>query len=265
MSIAKQLRHLLLILRAVAWNTFRVAVRNKVFLALFVVAIGLMAFGLVLGAMSLHHEVRVATNISLFATTVFGAAMAIYMSVSLFYAELEKRTIYTLLSKPVRRWQFLLGKYLGTVFTLILIVGLLALAGIGLVAIQGGQPSGAFGIAYLLIGCQLAVVSAIATLFVSFSRPLLSGLFATGVFILGHLHDQIGGVADMLDSAVVDALIGFLQTVIPDLAALNISTAVVHDLPVPMDYATAGVRYAVLYSALTLSAAMFLFHQRDLE
>jgi ABC-type transport system involved in multi-copper enzyme maturation permease subunit len=265
MTPTARLRHTFRILGSVAWNTFRVAVRNKVFLALFFVAIALMAFGLVLGAMSLHHEARVATNLCLFATTVFGAAMGIYMSVSLFYAELEQRTIYTILSKPVSRWQFILGKYLGTLFTLTIIVGLLAAVGAGLLAVQNAPLSAQFFTAFALILGQLAIISAAAMLFVSFSRPLLSGLFATGIFVLGHLNDQIGQIRTLTDAAMFRRLVDALQIAIPDLAALNIATAVVHELPVTWSYISSAAAYSLLYAGFSLVLAMVLFQRRDLD
>jgi len=250
---------------AIALNTFREAVRNKIFAALLVFAGGVLAFSLVLGAMSLHNEVRVATNVGLYASTVFSMIITVYVSINLLHTEIENRTIYTILSKPVRRWHFLLGKYLGIVSLDIAIVILLFGISAGLRSLQGGAITWTFGWAYLLILCQLLIVTALSLLFASFSTPLLSGLLAAGVFLLGHLHDQLELITSFFDMKLVHQLVDALAVLLPNLSSLTIATELVHDVAVPTTYLLHAGWYAVSYAAVILVGAMLIFSHRDLR
>ncbi|MFB6350216.1 MAG: ABC transporter permease [Bradymonadaceae bacterium] len=249
---------------AIATNTFREAVRNKIFGALLLFAGGVMAFSLVLGAMSLHNEVRVATDVTLFASTVFSVIITVYTSITLLQSEIDRRTIYTILSKPVRRWQFVIGKFAGIVLLAAVVVIVLFGVSAGLRLYQGGDLPVAYAWAFVLIFCQLLIVAPISLMFASFSSPLLSGLFTIGLFILGHLHSQLEAVASFADIDLADYLIEGLQVLIPNLASLNIATEVVHGISVPATYLLHAGWYTVSYGSLVLTLAIAIFSFRDL-
>lgn len=249
---------------AIARNTFREAIRNKILGALLLCAAGVMAFSLVLGAMSLHHEVRVATDVGLFASTVFAMLITVYVSINLVQTEIERRTIYTILSKPVRRWQFLLGKFLGILLLVGAILLLLFAVSAGLRLFQGGAVTLPFAWSYLLVFFQMMIVASISLLFASFSSPLLSGLLSAGVFVAGHLHSQLELVADFFEIEAVRTTVGFLEFVVPNLSSMNTATEVVRDIPIPPTYLLNAAWYTASYSALVLLLAMLIFQRRDL-
>ncbi len=249
---------------AIATNTFREAVRNKIFGALLAFAAAVLAFSLVLGAMSLHHEVRVAVDVALYATTLFSMIITVYVSINLLHTEIERRTIYTILSKPVRRWQFVLGKYLGIALLDVAITVLLFGLASGLIVMQGGEITSTLVWAFALILLQLLIVISISLLFASFSTPLLSGLLAGGLFLLGHLHPQLEMVRSYFESALVERLVTVLEYLLPNLASLNLATEIVHDISVPPSYLLHAGWYALSYSAVTLFLAIAIFSQRDL-
>lgn len=249
---------------AIAVNTFREAVRNKIFGALTVFAVAVLASSLVLGALSLHNEVRVASDIGIFASTVFSMILTVYVSINLLHTEIDRRTIHTILSKPVRRWQFLLGKYLGILALMAVIVGLLGAATAGLVVIQGGTVGPELAWAFTMIFFQLLIVAAISLLFASFSSPLLSGLLSVGIFVLGHLHHQLSMVREFFEASVLRETIGVLQWLLPELSSLNLSVEVVRSLPIPASYVGAAAWYTFSYTAVVLALAMFVFSRRDL-
>lgn len=250
---------------AIAANTFREAVRNKIFAALLVFAGGVLAFSLVLGAMSLHNEVRVATNVGLYASTLFSMIITVYVSINLLHTEIANRTIYTILSKPVRRWQFILGKYFGIILLDVAIVLLLFGVSAGLRSLQGGEITPVFGWAYFLILCQLLIITAISLLFASFSTPLLSGLLAAGLFLLGHLHAQLELVKSFFDMPAIHRLVDVLGYAIPNLNSLTIATEIVHEMTVPTSYLIHAGWYTISYSAVVLFFAIVIFSQRDLR
>lgn len=249
---------------AIVINTFREAVRNKIFGALLLFAVAIMLFSLVLGAMSLHNEVRVATDTTLFASTLFSMVLTVYVSINLIYTEIERRTIYTILSKPVRRWQFLVGKMLGILLLMAAIVTVLCLISGGLRVTQGGTFPLALVWSYVLIFFQLVIVAAISLLLATFSTPLLSGLLSAGVFLLGHLHGQFEQVREFFDSPVSHRLIDVLEVILPDLASMNLSAEIVRQMTVPASYLASAAWYTLSYTAVVLAGAILIFNRRDL-
>lgn len=251
-------------LRAIAVNTFREALRNKIFGALLLFAAAVIVFGIALGAMSVHNEVRVISDVSLFASTLFTMVITVYVSINLLQTEIDRRTIYTILSKPIRRWQFLLGKFLGIALLMVSIVALLYGLSAGLRYVQGAAPTPAFTWAFVLIYLQLLIVSAVALFFASFSSPLLSGLLTVGIFVLGHLHDQLTLVRSFFEARIVRRLIDAVAFVLPNLTSLNVATEVVHEFPLPIGYLAHAAWYALSYTVVVLVFAMMIFARRDL-
>jgi len=111
---------------AIALNTFREAVRSKVLYAILFFAVLLILLSLAFGELSLYEQERVNKDLGIVVITVFGALIAIYTGISLLFKELDKKTIYTIVSKPIHRWQFLLGKYLGILLTLAVELGIMS-------------------------------------------------------------------------------------------------------------------------------------------
>src|ERR1700733_7097601 len=103
----------------VAVNTFRESVRDRVLYNLIFFALVMIAAAVIVGKISIGVEHEVIINLGLTAISLFGLVMAIFIGVGLVYKEIEKRTLYSLLAKPVRRWQFLTGKYAGLLLTLV--------------------------------------------------------------------------------------------------------------------------------------------------
>lgn len=250
---------------AIAFNTFREAVRNKVFGSLVFVAVLLMAASLALGEMSLHEELRVTRDLTLFASTVFAAAITIYSSITLLYTEIEQRTIYTILSKPIRRWQFITGKFGGIVLLVVCILGLLYAISAGLIALQGGAISATLGWAYGSLLLQMMIVAAVALFLASFSSPLLSGMITAAIVIAGHLFSHLEQAQRMLEEAgnPLAFVIETLQFVLPNLESLNLSTELTYTIPIPAAYALTAGWYTVSYTAIVLVLAMIIFARRD--
>ena len=122
----------------------------------------------------------------------------------------------------------------------------------------------AFGAAFVAIFLQIVVIAAISLLLASFSSPLLSGLLSVGIFLLGHLHPQLDTVQEYFDIPTFSQFFELLQFLLPNLSALNLSTEVVHQIPVSTGYIVSACWYATSYTAIVLLLAIALFAQRDL-
>src|ERR1700716_2895797 len=189
---------------AIARNAFREAVRDRVLYNLVVFALLLIAGAIFLGELSAGQEAKIIVDLGLSAILLFGVFIAIFVGVGLVYIEIERRTLYAILSKPIGRGEFLLGKYLGlclTLFVNVLIMGLgLSLA---LIFVKRGFDPLVVRIwpAIFLIYVELAILTGVAMLFSAFSSPALSALLAFFVFVIGHFSADLKTLANSLGSA----------------------------------------------------------------
>ena len=176
---------------AIALTTFREAIRRRVLYGIIAVVFLFNLAGLVLGEMSLHEEVRVARDVGLAGVSFFGSITAILLGVTLLYNELQRRTIHSIVSKPVNRFEFVLGKYAGMATTLTLLTTAFVVALLALLAARDTAIGSALTKAILLAYVEVLVVAAIAIFFSSFSSPFLSGVFSFAIFWVGRLTPEM--------------------------------------------------------------------------
>jgi Cu-processing system permease protein len=246
-----------------AANTVREAVRNKLLYTLLFFAILLIASGMLLSTLSYVERERILQDIGMAAIRIFGVAIAIFVGVGLIHKEVERRTVYTILSKPLSRTEFLLGKYVGLVLTIWMQVAIMV-AAFALVSLSVGAPLHAgHAAAFLLTGVELALVVAIATLFSSFTTPLLASLFSTSLWVVGHLTRELRdlGAGAELDS--VRQTTALLHRVLPDLESFNLTLQAAHGLPVTASDVWLPVLYAIGYVGILLLGAVAIFERRD--
>ena len=252
---------------AVSANTFREAVRHKVFGTLVFFAAGLILSSLVLGQMSLHHEQRMVRTVTLFASTLFGMIIAVYSAITLLHTEFERRTIYTILTKPIHRWQFLLGKYLGVMGLALAVLLLMAAVTALTLKLQGGAFDAGMGLAFLAIALQVMITTALAHLFATFASPLMSGFATVSLFVGGHLFDQLSVMQRLLQEQGRGGLsraLGALELVLPNLQSLNLSEEVTYGMVIPAGYTLSALWYAGSYTMVVLVLGMMIFSWRDL-
>jgi ABC-type transport system involved in multi-copper enzyme maturation permease subunit len=252
---------------AVATNTFREAVRDRVLYNLVAFALLMTAAAILVVQVSIGIEKLVVVNLGLTAVSLFGVVIAIFVGVGLVSKEIEKRTLYTILSRPVRRWEFITGKFLGLAATLcvnaaVMLVGVfLAL----LYVAHGWHKQDAWIIvAWYLVVLQLLIMTAVTLLFSSFSSPLLSAVFAFAVFVIGSLSEDLRAIAKA-SSGVVGGLTTAAAYLVPNLSSLNAIGQVAHGVPVAPRLVLFNTLYAIAYMAVALSAAVLIFQRRSLK
>ena len=254
-------------LTAVSFNTVREAMRSKVFGSLLFFAIIMIPSSMVLGEMSLHNEKRVAYDVTLFASTLFAVIISVYSSITLFYTELERRTIYTILSKPIPRWQFLVGKYLGVQMLMFVVVVFMLLLSIGVLKWQGliidQNLFFAFGTLYL----QLTITTALAHTLATVAAPLLAGFATMALFVGGNLFSQLAVIKKLMMEKENPAapLITVIEYVLPNLEALNLSRELTYQLHVPADYLLQALAYSTTYAAIVMMLGVVVFARKDLS
>jgi len=262
---------------AVALNTFREAVRNRVLYVLALFAVALMAFSIVLGELSMHEEIRIIKDLGLFGVSVVGVVIALFLGVNLLSKELDRKTVYFVIPKPLQRWEFLLGKYVGQVLTLAVLVGLMAVILAGFVIVQGGSHGVVMVRAEVLILVELMLLTAVAMLFSSFSSPYLSAMLTAALWIIGRNRGELVAFATgkKLAGTPLGTVLELVADVVPDFSALWVSGAQLGDEPgaplvsvhesfVSWGYVAEASAYGLLYAAVCLVLAMVLFARRDL-
>ncbi len=254
---------------AIALNTFRESIRNRVLYGILSVVVMVNLFGIVLGELSLNEGARVARDVGLGGIALFGAFTAIYLGVSLLYGEVNRRTIYNIVSKPIERWEFVVGKYLGIAVTLTLLVALFAASMALILTAQGIPVSTALIKAMVLNHQELLLVAAVAILFSSFSSPFLSGIFTFLVFFLGRVTPEIEQ-ATASAAAWIRWIASAALRVVPDFHMFQVSGRVsdgthvsVHGDFVSWGYVGAATGYAWLVIGMLLVASVLIFSRRD--
>jgi len=247
----------------VALNTFREAIRDRIlYLLLFFAAIGI-AFSRFLALLTVGDRVKIIKDVGLASISLFGILMAILIGTGLVYKEIDKKTIFTLMAKPIHRYQFLLGKYLGLVFTLAVMIGLMSFIFLALIFAHTLTIEWKLLIAILFIFIELCVITAVAILFSCFSTPILSSLYSLAFYLIGHLSWGMETLIAKTKPGWGKTLLKIIYTFLPDLENFNFKTEVVHNLPIPGNIYWHSSLYGFFYSLFLLALAMLIFHRRD--
>lgn len=248
---------------AIALNTFREAVRSKVLYAILFFAVMLIVLSLAFGELSLYEQERVNKDLGIVVITVFGGLIAIYTGISLLYKEIDKKTIYTIISKPIQRWQFLLGKYLGILLTLAVELTIMSVIFVAQLAIKDIELTTTLFQALALIYVEISVVAAIAMLFTTFSTPFLSGLLTASLFLLGNAHGAIRNFAEIHKSDTIRGVLKIAEVFLPDLTLFNLTQEVTYNIEVPWSYVAYATSHGLLYAGALLVISSVVFGRRD--
>jgi len=252
--------------RAVAWNTFREAIRDRILYNLVFFSLIIMGVSTFLGQLTLGKRLKIIQDVSLASMSVFGLLIAIFVGIGLVYKEIQRRTIYTLLAKPISRGQFLIGKYLGLTMTISLNVVLMSvvLFSLTLVFSEAGM-NWELSKAVFLILVELMLVTAVAVFFSTFSTPTLSAMFTLGVYVIGHFSYDLWVFAEISENRVLKYVMYAVHYLLPNLEKFNVKGLVVHGIPIATDYILWSVLYGVIYILLLLTAAGAIFQRREFK
>jgi ABC-type transport system involved in multi-copper enzyme maturation permease subunit len=252
----------------VALNTFREAVRDRVLYNLVFFALAMIAASILVGQVSIGIEEMVIVSLGLSAISVIGLLMAVFIGVGLVSKEMDKRTLYAILAKPVRRWEFLLGKFGGLLLTLT--VNTVAMAAGLFLALklvkQSGDPlEGPVLIAVYFILLKLALVVALALLFSCFTTPLLSILYTAGLYIAGLFVTDMRNFQSQTMSRALQTLLRGLSYLLPNFENFDVMASAAHGRAIPGVLIAQNTAYAALYCAVLLSAAAAILTRRNLK
>lgn len=253
---------------AIAVHTFKESVREKVLYNLVVFALLMIGAGLVLGSVSVGINDVALVNLGLSAISVFGVLIAVFIGISLVWKEMDRRTLYNVLSKPVARSEFILGKSLGLVLTLVVNTAIMTAGFYVVLWYEKGRLDAADvapleAVYFILL--QLTLVVGIALLFSTISSPALSAIFTLSLYVIGNLLGDLRTFGEQSASAVARGLSHGLSLVLPDFGALSDIAPAAHGELVPGFRIFTHSVYAVLYTVVLLSATILIFERKDLR
>src|SRR5579884_691672 len=251
----------------IAINTFREAVRDRVLYNLIGFAVLMSAAAVLVGQISIQIEKLVVINLGLTAVSLFGLVIAIFIGIGLVSKEIDKRTLYTVLSRPVRRWEFIAGKFFGLAGTLVVNTFFMAIgvfAALAYVSHHFEKSDASLLVALYFIVLQFVLITALTLFFSSFSTPVFSAVFAFWLFVIGTFAGDLRAFA-----RVTHGITRWLATgaayLVPNFSELNAITQVAHGETVPFQLVLMNTAYVLVYALVVLSAAVLIFDRRNLK
>jgi ABC-type transport system involved in multi-copper enzyme maturation permease subunit len=248
---------------AIAGITFKEAKRDRILYLLFFFAAVAIVASRVLAVLTVGDRAKIIKDVGLSSISIFGVLMAVLIGTSLVYKEIDKKTIFTLLSKPLHRAEFILGKFLGLVLTLFVMTAFMTVIFLAIVALNTSHVEGGMLVAVAYIFLELVLLTAVAILFSSFSTPILSSIFSLAFYLIGHLTWGLEPLIRKMRAGAGRTALRILYLVLPDLENFNFKTEVVHNLPIPSGIYLASLLYGLCYTAFILALAVLVFRRRD--
>ncbi len=262
----------------VAWHVFKESVRDRVLYGIAAFAVLLVATSILIGQTTAGEDVKIIKDFGLATIELAGVLMAVFVGVGLVAREIDRRSIFSLLAKPLPRWEFIVGKYAGLVLTLLvnvvamtaalyLVLAYLHWAALPVQRQAWDAPAvdPRLLIAIVMMAAELALLTAVALFFSTFSSSaLLSVVFTTGAYVTGLVSTDLRRFGDIVDvSPAVARLVATIGWMVPAFSAFDVKAQVVHGLMVPSGFVAYTLLYGVLYIAGVLAASVTVFSRRE--
>lgn len=249
---------------SIALNTFRENLREKLLYNLLIFALLLIGSSVLLTRLTVGEWDRLIIDLGLSSMNIFGVLIAIFVGISLVNKEIEKRTIYTIVSKPVPRYEFLLGKYFGLVITLFINTVVMAVGLLAVMLYLNAPITMLLFEALGLIFLEFLVVTAVALLFSTFTSATLSAIFTLAIYVVGHLSNDLKLFGEKMGE-VGKAVLNSIYYVMPNLERFNLKGQVIHHVDVSASQLVLTAVYGLSYVALLLLIASVIFQRRDFQ
>ena len=250
---------------SISLNTFRETVRDKVLYNLVLFALIMIASSYILGQISVYQEVKIIKDLGLASIAVFGSVIAIFIGIGLVSKEIDRRTLYALLPKPISRVHFILGKYLGLCLTLAVNVTIMTVGLYALLFFMTRTFEPVLLKAIYLIYCELTILTALALLFSTFTSSILSGVLTGFLYVVGHFSTDLKNLDTVVESSFLPRLMQAIYYIVPNLRNFDVKSRVVAGDPVPLSMLGYSTAYCAVYVAILLIVAALVFNRRNLK
>lgn len=247
----------------IALNTFREAIRDKLLLVLVIFGFLLMASSKIIKPLAVGEEAKIIKDLGLASIALIMTLIAILVGGRLVYKEIDKRTIYIILSKPIYRFQLLLGKYLGLMFVIFLSIVIMTGGYYVVLYFTQTQANLHLLLSVLLTYFQVSIITGLAIFFSTFVTPIASSIFTFFIYFIGHLTRDLKALAAISKSPIVKIVAEFFYYLLPNLSNFNIKGPLVHDVLINYSIIYWAILYSLLYTGALLFLASLIFRQKE--
>ena len=252
-------------IRGIAVNTFRESARNKMFYLLVFFGVLFALSSRLVSFLTIGDAMKVLKDTGLAAINFFCVLIAVFTGINLVYKEVEKKTVLAILSKPVRRDEFILGKFLGLALTLLAALGAMAAVFVAFILLNGGGFDWRIRLYFVMLFLELLVVIAISLLFSAFTTPILAFIFTVSLYLIGHLMWTYNEFKELLRTPAMKVLSEILYYLLPNLDKFNIKNEVVLGTVAGAATILYTVLYGAVYTAALLALAVLIFRRREFQ
>jgi ABC-type transport system involved in multi-copper enzyme maturation permease subunit len=248
---------------AIVENTFKEAARDRLLSTLLAIGFLLIASAKILKPLALGEEAKIIKDLGLTAITFTALLVAILVGGRLVYKEIEKRTIYIMLAKPVHRYQFIIGKYFGLLLVIFFTMTVMTGGYYLMLYITGTQATYNLLLAIMMSFFELSIITALALFFSTIATPITASLFTFIIYFISHFTRDLKAMAQISPSVIINGLCNIFYYVLPNLSNFNIRGSVVHNAIIGTTTILLSILYALIYSALILFLAAIIFQRKD--
>lgn len=249
---------------AISKNTFRETVRDRILLSAFFVIIAIIIFTLFIASISLEQSTRMIIDFSTTAIYALQIFVAIFIGSMLIYKEIERKTFYLLLPKPITQTEVIIGKCLGLTLTTTVVTLLLTAVLYGIIYLQSGHlffwP--------ILLSVFLSILEAIILILVSIlfsgiTSPILASVSTVAIFIIGHADGIFKYIFMTTKIPAVAAITKSVYYVFPNLEKFNTRNDIIHGVTPSSITVLVAILYALSYALLLLVITQITFRKKD--
>ena len=250
---------------AIAKQTLEDMLRRKVLLILLIVAVAMIALGPSVGFLSPRESSAVLRSLGLAVILIAGLLITIIAGIQVIPTEIERRTIYTVLSKPVERYEFILGKWLGGLATVFVMIAAMGVVFLGVLRVKEGFFSFDMTQGVVMTFFQMMLLGAMAIFFSTFATPVVNFFLSFGIFMLGNMSVVTESLTKNPNPAtkIVANIVHFL---LPNFGNFNIQNKLIHpEVTITNQnvFIMQNVVYALIYSSVLLILAILVFDRRE--
>lgn len=246
-----------------ALNTYKEVIRDRILYGLVMFAFLLIGMSLAAGQLSFAEQARISANFGLTAIHLTAVALAIFVGSTLVYKEIDKKTIMTILVRPISRLQFILGKGLGLSLIILTMMTGLALVLVGVFALLEMPVDSRMLWVLLGLLCESLVLLGVTILFSMFARPVLVVCLSIGIFLIGHWQDSLAFFAKKNPDSPIAVVKWLCSTFLPNLEKVNWKELVLYDQPVEAAIKLQAAAYCLAWYALCVCLATWIFRKKD--
>jgi len=250
---------------AIVENTFKESLRQKILFLLIIFSVILIVVSVFLEPFALGESPKILRDFGLAATSFFGVLIVIIIGSTLIHKDIEKRTIYTVITKPVKRSEIIIGKFLG----LLLLIAILQCAMIVIHQLVIFIYEGAFDLPLFITIpfslLEIMILLGILLLFSSFSSPTISAIMGIIFFVIGHASPDLKLFADQVNVAILKYLAYGFYYILPNLENFNLRIDLVYKLPIHLDQLLFSICYGLIYTIFLLYVSIIIFEKREFK